>query len=143
MEQIAPPEKRALINFDLKGIQKLLHQKSEIENLAAEKQETYQTKASEKNNFNNLNDQQFEAVQHTQGPSIIVAGPGTGKTKTLTGKIAWLISNHIATPDEILAITFTNKAAGELRERIQLILKTKKKAENITVSTFHARNNFV
>ncbi len=138
VEQIAPPEKRALINFDLKGIQNLLYQKSEIENLAAKKQETYQTKASEKSNFNNLNDQQFEAVQHTLGPSIIVAGPGTGKTKTLTGKIAWLISNHIATPDKILAITFTNKAAGELRERIQLILKNKKKAENITVSTFHA-----
>ncbi len=138
VEKIAPPEKRALINFDLKGIQKLLTQKSEIENLAAEKQENYQSQPTEKNNFNNLNDQQFEAVQHTQGPSIIIAGPGTGKTKTLTGKIAWLISNHIATPDEILAITFTNKAAGELRERIRSILKNKNKAEKITVSTFHA-----
>ena len=69
---------------------------------------------------------------------MIIAGPGTGKTKTLTSKIAWLIQNHFAQPEEILAITFTNKAAGELRKRLLLLLKNKKRAGGVTVETFHA-----
>ncbi|MEN8117397.1 MAG: UvrD-helicase domain-containing protein [Bacteroidota bacterium] len=138
VEKIPPPKKRALINFDLKGIQKLLTQKEEIENLAAEKQEQYGETAPAKAMFNNLNREQFEAVQYNNGTSLIIAGPGTGKTKTLTSKIAWLIANHMAKPEEILAITFTNKAAGELKERLGQLLKNKKKVETITVSTFHA-----
>jgi DNA helicase II / ATP-dependent DNA helicase PcrA len=92
-----------------------LHQKEQIENLAAEKAEEYKIIATEKPVFNDLNPEQFAAVQYNEGPSLIIAGPGTGKTKTLTSKIAWLVGNHIAEPEEILAITFTNKAAGELR----------------------------
>src|SRR5690606_11484761 len=88
--------------------------------------------------FNDLNPAQFAAVQHTSGPSLILAGPGTGKTKTLTSKIAWLVGNHIANPEEILAITFTNKAAGELSERLEMLLKNKTKTGEITVATFHA-----
>jgi uncharacterized protein (TIGR00375 family) len=138
MEKPAPPEKRALIQFDLKGIQKLLHQKDQIENLAAEKQEQYKAETTEKPVFNNLNPEQFAAVQYNEGPSLIIAGPGTGKTKTLTSKIAWLVENHMAKPEEILAITFTNKAAGELRERLKILLKNKTKASQVTVATFHA-----
>ena len=137
IEKPAPPEKRALINFDLKGIQKLLHQKEQMENIAAEQEETYATRTADKPAFDNLNTEQFEAVQHVEGPSLIVAGPGTGKTKTLTSKIAWLVGNHHAQPEEILAITFTNKAAGEVRERLELLLN-KSKTKEITVATFHA-----
>jgi len=138
MGKPAPPAKRALIQFDLKGIQKLLHQKGQNENLAAEKQEQYKAETTEKPVFNNLNPDQFAAVQYNGGPSLIIAGPGTGKTKTLTSKIAWLVENHTAGPEEILAITFTNKAAGELRERLEILLKNKMKASQVTVATFHA-----
>ena len=138
MEKQAPPEQRSLINFDLKGIQQLLQQKEEMENLAAEKAEKYETPSAEENTFNGLNPEQFAAVQHTKGPSLIIAGPGSGKTKTLTSKIAWLVGNHIAKPEKILTITFTNKAAGELNERLQELLKNKGKAESVTVATFHA-----
>jgi uncharacterized protein (TIGR00375 family) len=138
MEKPAPPEKRALINFDLKGIQKLLHQKELMENIAAEKNEAYIPENSSKTAFDNLNQEQFEAIQHVEGPSLIIAGPGTGKTKTITSKIAWLIGNHHSQPEEILAITFTNKAAGELKERISVLLKNKSKSTEVNVSTFHA-----
>ena len=133
-----PPQKRELIQFDLKGIQKLLHRKEQIENLAAEKAEEYRTRNTGNSTFDGLNPEQFEAVQHTEGPSLIIAGPGTGKTKTLTGKIAWLVGNHLAEPREILAVTFTNKAAGELRERLEILLKNKTKAGEVTISTFHS-----
>jgi uncharacterized protein (TIGR00375 family) len=138
MEKLAPPKKRGLIEFDLKGIQKLLRQKEQIENLAAEKAEEYKVIATEKPVFNDLNPDQFAAVQYNEGPSLVIAGPGTGKTKTLTNKIAWLVGNHMAEPEEILAITFTNKAAGELRERLKILLKNKSKATEVTVATFHA-----
>jgi DNA helicase II / ATP-dependent DNA helicase PcrA len=106
--------------------------------MAAEKEENYSTTNQPKTTYDNLNPEQFEAVQRVEGPSLIVAGPGTGKTKTLTGKIAWLIGNHHAQPEEILAITFTNKAAGELKERLEILLKNKTKSGDVTVSTFHA-----
>ncbi|QGY44437.1 AAA family ATPase [Maribellus comscasis] len=138
IEKPAPPEKRALINFDLKGIQNLIHKKAELENLAAEKEQKYKTQKAQQSTFDNLNTEQFAAVQHIEGPSLIIAGPGTGKTKTLTGKIAWLIGNHHTKPEEILAITFTNKAAGELKERLEAILKSKTQSGEVTVSTFHA-----
>ncbi|MCG6188155.1 UvrD-helicase domain-containing protein [Maribellus maritimus] len=138
IEKPAPPEKRALINFDLKGIQKLIRKKTELKNLAAEKEQKYETQKAQQPTFDNLNAEQFTAVQHIEGPSLIIAGPGTGKTKTLTGKIAWLIGNHHTKPDEILAITFTNKAAGELKERLEAILKNKNQSGEVTVSTFHA-----
>jgi DNA helicase II / ATP-dependent DNA helicase PcrA len=138
MEKPAPPEKRSLIHFDLKGIQTLLHQKEQFENLAAEKAEEYKIITTKKPVINDLNPEQFAVVQYNEGPSLIIAGPGTGKTKTLTSKIAWLIENHIARPEEILAITFTNKAAGELRERLEILLKNKSKAGDVTVTTFHA-----
>ena len=133
-----PPEPRALINFDLKGIQKLLHQKEEMENIAAEKQEKYENRKETIETFDNLNEQQFEAIQHLDGPSLIIAGPGTGKTKTLTAKIAWLIGNHHAKPNDILAITFTNKAARELKARLQKLLGSKNKTSDVEVATFHA-----
>lgn len=138
IEKISPPQERALINFDLKGIKNLLDQKEQMENLAAERAADYLKQAPSKLNFGGLNAGQFAAVQYVEGPSLIIAGPGTGKTKTLTSKIAWLVENHYAEPDEILAITFTNKAAGELKERLHHLLKNEKKPNKVTVATFHA-----
>ncbi len=66
----------------------------------------------------NLNDNQMKAVNKTEGPLRIVAGPGSGKTRTIVSKITHILENNLARPDEILAISFTNKAANEIKERV-------------------------
>ncbi|HEY63354.1 MAG TPA: UvrD-helicase domain-containing protein [Caldilineae bacterium] len=84
-----------------------------------------------------LNPQQREAVQCIDAPLIIVAGPGTGKTRTLTVRIAYLIQERGVDPESVLAITFTNKAAGEMAERLAGLLG-QDVASRITIKTFHA-----
>ena len=81
-----------------------------------------------------LNPEQREAVTHVAGPLLILAGPGSGKTRVITRRIAWLVCQAQAQPWEILAITFTNKAAREMRERVERILP----AKGLWISTFHA-----
>ena len=83
-----------------------------------------------------LNDKQKEAVMHIDGPLLILAGPGSGKTKVLTNKIAYLIENKYAMPIQVLAITFTNKAAKEMKDRVYKLIG--KEAFDIQLSTFHS-----
>ena len=87
-------------------------------------------------NLDLLNEWQSDAVKTTDGPLLILAGAGSGKTRVLTYRVAYLINEHHIDPYNVLAITFTNKAATEMKERIMGILGPK--AYSIQISTFHA-----
>ena len=84
-----------------------------------------------------LNDRQREAVLHKDGPIMIVAGAGSGKTKVLTTRIIHLMAAHRVDAFNILALTFTNKAAKEMKERVEKILGNGE-ARNLYIGTFHS-----
>ena len=84
----------------------------------------------------NLNDKQYEAVINTEGPCLVIAGAGSGKTKVLTHKIAYLIEEKGIKPWNVLAITFTNKAANEMKERIEQLVGDA--TADMWVGTFHS-----
>src|SRR3972149_1061098 len=86
--------------------------------------------------LNGLTKQQKEAATYKKGPLLIIAGAGTGKTMVITKKIAWLIEQKLAKPEEILALTFTDKAAGEMEERVDILVPYG--YVNTWISTFHA-----
>src|SRR5437773_2281819 len=83
-----------------------------------------------------LNDTQREAVTHDAGPLLIIAGAGTGKTPVVTGRIAWLIAQKKARPEEILALTFTDKAAAEIERRVDTLVPSG--YADVEIATFHA-----
>lgn len=88
--------------------------------------------------FSSLNPQQIEAVKTTEGPLLILAGAGSGKTRVITVRIAHLITGMNVPPHNILAVTFTNKAAGEMRARVEDLLKGEKLQSAPLISTFHS-----
>jgi len=128
---------RELINFDLKEFRRQYQKKlaAQPAQLAlAEKT----PKSEPKTLIKGLNPEQLAAAQHYKGPALITAGPGTGKTRTLIHRIAFLIQHHKVPPEKILAITFTNKAAAEIKTRLQKLLKPLSLSTFPHVSTFHA-----
>ena len=83
----------------------------------------------------NLNDKQREAAMHTEGSLLILAGAGSGKTSTMTKRIAYMIEEKGISPYEILAVTFTNKAAKEMRDRVEALIGS---GVNMWILTFHS-----
>jgi DNA helicase-2/ATP-dependent DNA helicase PcrA len=86
--------------------------------------------------LSSLNPEQQQAVQHREGPLLILAGAGSGKTRVIAHRISYLVSEEIVHPDEVMAVTFTNKAAAEMRERVEALLGVDCRA--MWISTFHA-----
>jgi len=85
-----------------------------------------------------LNPPQKQAVQHLGSPLLVLAGAGSGKTRVITEKIRWLIQSRAVSPADITAVTFTNKAAREMRDRLNQQLGGTENSQGLTVSTFHS-----
>jgi DNA helicase II / ATP-dependent DNA helicase PcrA len=131
-------QKRPLLTFDLAEYRRLLEQKKGRATADAppEDAETRNAGGVPSPPRFTLNAAQQAAVEHGKGPALILAGPGTGKTRVLVNRIQRLIESGTATADAILAITFTNKAAREMGERLAALLG--EAARPVTVATFHA-----
>ena len=89
------------------------------------------------NILHELNEKQRDAVTHKDGPLLVIAGPGTGKTRVITHRIAYLINGHGIKPEEILAVTFTNKAAQEMQDRVNNEIDAQR-GRKVKIFTFHA-----
>lgn len=84
----------------------------------------------------NLNEAQTEAITTTEGPLLVIAGAGSGKTRVITRRLAYILTRRLAEPYQILAVTFTNKAAGEMKERVTQVMRTD--IQSLNISTFHS-----
>ncbi len=122
-------QSRKLLDFDLHAYRRLRAEK-ESQDKEAIKPAGLAFKAD-------LNPEQVQAVNHFRGPGLVMAGPGTGKTRVLVSRIIQLIREKHVAPENILAVTFTNQAADEMRRRLAGLCKNRKEAQKITVHTFH------
>ena len=130
-------QERKLLNFDLKEYRRLKKGREEKKIAPAEITEV-ESSASRSKPGKGLNLQQQEAVEYCHGAALILAGPGTGKTRVLTYRILNLIQKKKVPPENIIAITFTNKAADEMKKRLKTLIKDIDVVSRLTVSTFHA-----
>ena len=133
--EIKPPPQRKLINFDLEEYRRLqgVQNEQQKDKFEVEKKAKFQTQDLPEH----LNPEQKKAVEHYSTPALIIAGPGTGKTRVIAVRIANLVRNEKVNPGNILAVTFTNKAANEMKERLELFLE-KEIVSQLHVCTFHA-----
>jgi len=125
--------KRPLINFDMDEFLRLKN----LSDIEIESKKNKIKKVFE-NPVDELNEQQLNAVNHFEGAAFIIAGPGTGKTKVLTLRIFNLIKNKNILPSTILAVTFTNKAANEMLQRLKELAKNEFDVTKLHCKTFHA-----
>ena len=136
---LEPPEARPLLNFDLEALQQL-HRSVELthQTFVAESEGPTYEKQYPNGPLSELNSAQEKAVTHSRGPAMVLAGPGTGKTKTLTAHIYHLIKNEGIQSKSIAAITFTNKAAEEIKERLKQMLNAAGGSIGVFTGTFHS-----
>jgi len=132
-------KKLNLINFDIEEFQKIKQKKL----LQSQDMDLFETADKKKivkkatHWLQELNEEQRKAVEHFKGPQLIIAGPGTGKTRVLTNRIKYLILKEKIAPEKIVAITFTNRAADEMNKRLREQLANSD-VKQLTISTFHA-----
>ena len=130
-QQFSKPEPRPLIPFDLKELQAI---RKTANYKTPENTEALAAEENPGDILSGLNPQQKVAAIHETGPALVIAGPGTGKTRVLTSRIEFLLTKKDIDPDNILALTFANKAAGEIRERMEG--KTHKPVRAFTFHSF-------
>ncbi|MFW6140271.1 MAG: UvrD-helicase domain-containing protein [Acidobacteriota bacterium] len=137
----APPAipKKKIINFDLEKYRELQEKKPPAPSqLAFQVQENKPNEQEKSSLFKQLNKEQKQAVFHVKGPAVVIAGPGTGKTHTLCCRAAYIIQETGVSPQRIIAVTFTNKAAQEMKKRLKQMLPNESRLSGLNVSTFHA-----
>ena len=88
--------------------------------------------------LSSLNPQQLSAVTYKGGPLLVLAGAGSGKTRVLTHRAAYFVQQNLASPQEILLLTFTNKAAGEMKDRMNKLLSVSTNNNQVFAGTFHS-----
>ncbi len=127
---VAPPRRHSSLDFDLRQFRDLRTRTDRVQRPAGEKEGGSGPAPS----FSNPTAAQQRAIEHGEGPCMVLAGPGTGKTAVLAERVAALVERHGAVPEEILALTFSNRAAEEMRSRIGRLVPR----AGITVATFHS-----